>query len=76
MHQKCGVHETVEFKEQGGAGQRRKKRMQEKKGFDSIIFLVPFDLPFLSNAVLKKSIDETKKHRARKTFRSVSRYFF
>ena len=51
--------------------------MQEKKGFDSIIFLVPFDLPFLSNAVLKKvSMKQKKKRRARKSFYFVSRYFF
>ena len=56
---------------------RKKEECFEKKGFDSIIFLVPFDLPFLSNAVLKKSIDETKKkRRVRKSFYFVSKYFF
>ena len=49
--------------ERGVEGDRRPKRiMQEKKGFDSIIFLVPFDLPF------KKILNEKKKLRARKSF--------
>ena len=44
-------------------GDRRpKRRMQEKKVSIQLFFLVPFDLPFLSNAILKKSIDETKKN--------------
>ena len=51
--------------------------MQEKKVSIQLFFLVPFDLPFLSNAILKKSIDETKKkRRVRKSFQFVSRYFF
>ena len=47
-------------KNKEGEGQRRKKRMQEKKGFDSIIFLVPFDLPFKKIPNEKKKTSSTK----------------
>jgi len=76
MHRKRAVRETVEGEEKN-TDMPKERRMLRKKGFDSIIFLVPFDLPFLSNAVLKKSIDETKKkRRVRKSFYFVSKYFF
>ena len=60
MHRKCGVRDTVEYKEHRG-DQRRKKRMQEKKKVSiRLFFLLPFDLPFLSNHIFKKNFEHEK----------------